>query len=369
MKILLAGAGGYGTGYVNRLLSNTDPDIVWEGIVDPFFDRCTKKDEINQKGIPVYDTMEEFYAGHTADLAVISTPIFLHREQAVCALSHGSYVLCEKPAAATTEDVRAMAEAAEKYGRWVAVGYQWSFSEAMQQLKQDVLAGRLGKPVALKTVISWPRNRAYYRRGGGWAGRITKDGKWVLDSIASNACAHYLHNMLFLLGDAMDTSAAAEIVSGSCLRANDIENFDTCTIKMRAGGAQLYFAASHATERIGEPKFEYTFENGQVTFDANTDSLIHARFADGSTKCYGDPFADNFKKLTDCISAVQRGTTPVCTVKTAYEHVAVVEGIYKTIPTQDFPRGTVKENTETEGVYVEGLYKKLYEKYNAMEIL
>ena len=227
MKILLVGAGGYGTGYVKELLKNTDPSVKFEGIVEPYFDRCAMKEEILAANIPVYNTMADFYNDHIADLAIISTPTFLHREQSIFALSHGSYVLCEKPISPTVADAKAMLEAEKKYNKWIAIGYQWSFSDAMQSLKRDILDGVLGSPVSFKTAISWPRNRDYYNRGSGWGGKISKDGVMILDSIASNACAHYLHNMFFVLGSTMETSAGVDSFQAECMRANDIENFDT----------------------------------------------------------------------------------------------------------------------------------------------
>ena len=370
MNILLVGSGGYGTGYVNCLLKNTDPNIVWAGIVDPFFENCAKKDRVKAKGIPVYESLEQFYANNSADLAIICTPIYLHRSQSIYALEHGSYVLCEKPAAATADDVLAMKKAEDNTGRWIAIGYQWSFSQAMQELKKDILSGKLGHATKLKTAISWPRNRAYYSRGSGWGGRIYKNGELVLDSIASNACAHYLHNMLFVLGDSMSESARITELEGRCLRANDIENFDTCSLKMKTEkGAELYFAASHATEKGRDPEFVYEFKKARVTYDRNGDSLLYAFFADGSKKCYGNPFAFDFKKLYDCIDAVQNGTIPACTVKTAYEHAALTERIFRTIPIEDFPREKIMENLEKDGVYVQGLYEKLYEAYRNAAML
>ena len=88
----------------------------------------------------------------------------------------------------------------------------------------------------------------------------------MLDSIASNACAHYIHNMLFLLGKSMDESAEVEDVEGVCLRANSIESFDTCTLKMKVSGADLYIAASHAAEKERWPEFVYKFENATLTY-------------------------------------------------------------------------------------------------------
>ena len=83
MRILLVGAGGYAVNYVKILLENTDENIIWEGIVDPYFSNCIFKKEIEEKGISVYDTMEEFFNEHDADFTVIGTPTFLHCEQSI----------------------------------------------------------------------------------------------------------------------------------------------------------------------------------------------------------------------------------------------------------------------------------------------
>ena len=61
MKILLVGAGGYGAVYVRELLKNTDPDVILEGVVEPYFDTCVTKADITAAAIPVYKNMEEFY--------------------------------------------------------------------------------------------------------------------------------------------------------------------------------------------------------------------------------------------------------------------------------------------------------------------
>ena len=70
MKVLLVGAGGYGAGYINtlRALSAEDPSIVLAGVVST----RAKKKGLDLGGVPIYDTIEEFYAEQTADLAIIS---------------------------------------------------------------------------------------------------------------------------------------------------------------------------------------------------------------------------------------------------------------------------------------------------------
>lgn len=363
MRILLVGAGGYASGYVKSLLGQTNPDIAWVGVVDPYFSSCAKKEDIDAAGIPVYSTMEDFYRERQADLAIICTPPFLHREQSICALSHGSYVLCEKPVAPTVEDAEAMLEAEKKYGKWIAIGYQWSFSEAIQKLKSDILSGRLGAPISFKTAISWPRTLDYYGRGTKWGGRISRDGIVILDSIASNACAHYIHNMFFLLGKEMNKSADVSELWGECFRANDIENFDTCALKMTAGGVPMYFIASHAAETKREPEFVYSFENARVIYSKDDEPNIKAIFNDGQQICYGDPFENNFKKLLDCIEAVKSGTTPICTVETALTHTKLIQKIYNEIPIKDFSKDKICYDEANNRIFVRGLFEKMYEAY------
>ena len=363
MKVLLVGAGGYGRLHARELLQNQRADVVWEGVVDPYIANSPEYENIMAAKIPVYNTMEEFYQGHKADLAVISTPPFLHREQSITALSHGSSVLCEKPVAPTVEDAEAMLAAETAYGKFIAIGYQWSYSEAIQKLKKDVLAGVFGRPVFFKTMISWPRDFAYYSRGGGWGGRIEKNGVLVLDSIASNACAHYLHNMLFLLGDDMNQSARADSVEAECFRANEIETFDTCTLRVHAKGAPMLFVASHAAKETKNPMFVYRFEKGEVRF-SEEERIIRAVFHDGREVIYGDPFQNDFKKLWDCVDAVQNKTVPICTVKTAMAHTELIGMLHKTASFKPFDRERIALTENGGGVFVKGLFEELARAYD-----
>lgn len=370
MKILLVGTGGFASGYIKSLLNREDRTVIWAGAVDPFITQENKA-LLAENNIPVFDTMEEYYVNHTADLTVICTPTYLHREQCIYALSKGSHVLCEKPLAPTEEDGRAMWEAEEKYGRFLAIGFQWSYAQAILDLKQDIMEGLLGKPLSLKTIIRWPRNLAYFGRSTGWAGSIMRNGKLVLDSIASNACAHYLHNMLFLLGDKMDESAKVAKLEGTCMRANAIENFDTCTLRMETEeGVRLYFAAAHPVDTLCNPIFEYRFENATVTYVAAKDAHIRAVFADGSEKDYGDPSgAADFRKLWDCVAAIRNGTNPSCTVRTALPHTMCIEKVYREVPIENFPQEQVRFNEEKNRLEVPGLFDKLWQAYEGEKLL
>ena len=232
VTLVLVGIGGMGSVYLQTLLENRDRGLFKiQGTVDPFPEGCPQLDELQTLRIPLYPDLENFFDRHEAELTIVSSPIQYHSPQTRLALQNASDVLCEKPLAATIQEARTIIEARDRAEKWVAVGYQWSFSPAIQALKKDILGGLFGKSKRLKCLYLWPRDEAYYRRND-WAGK-QKDraGRWILDSPANNAMAHDLHNMLYVMGATPETSAGPARVEAELYRAHDIQNFDTAAAR------------------------------------------------------------------------------------------------------------------------------------------
>src|SRR5690606_34582742 len=107
-------------------------------------------------------------------------------------------------------------------------------------------SGAFGKPKRLRTIVLWPRSDRYYARG--WAGKLRDQaGNLVMDSVANNATAHYIHNMFYVLGRATDESARPARVTAELYRANRIENYDTAAMRVHTeDGVELLYFGSHA---------------------------------------------------------------------------------------------------------------------------
>lgn len=363
ISILLVGIGGYASTYVNPLLNGVREDCIIVGCADPFPNSCPRLEEIKERGIPVFADMQEFFdAGLTADLAVITTPIHLHANQVKLALAHGCHVLCEKPLCGDIRDIPGMIEARDAAGKYVGIGYQWSHSDAIIALKEDILAGVYGKPKLLKTLVLWPRNFKYYKRGCGWAGKIKNDdGALILDSVANNATAHYLHNILFILGDKMDTAAEPTEVKAVLRRANTIENYDTCALEMNfAGGARGLYLVTHASEGTQDPIFDYEFENGHIYFeDGEGKKIIRGVLNDGTEKIYGNPFDNQVNKLWRAADAVlDPSVKPICGIETATPHTNTIARIQE-CGIENFTAEQIKLREDESGVYVPGLGEAL----------
>lgn len=342
VTVVLVGIGGYGALYVDEILNDCDKGLCeLVGVVDPAAEKSPKYQKITERNIPVFQQIEEFYREHTAQLCCIAAPIPYHTPYTAYALDHGSCVLCEKPLSGDWMDGYALEALAEKNHAFVMSGYQWSYSSAILDLKRDILSGKFGAPKHLRTKILWPRCYSYFCRGSGWAGkRVAEDGTSIYDSVANNACAHYLHNILFLLGDAMNTAALPTTMEAELFRVNPIENFDTCVLRMHfENGADALFLATHATEENEDPVFIYTFEKGTVSFSQEGGEGVVARMDDGSMIKYGNPFADQMNKVRIAIEAVRhaekRAELP-CTARTAMAQARCIYAI-RNVPIVDVP--------------------------------
>ncbi|MBN1809100.1 MAG: Gfo/Idh/MocA family oxidoreductase [Planctomycetes bacterium] len=370
--VLLVGINGYGMTYLRPLLEKrTATPARICGVADPYAGRSEFLPMLKGAGVPVFDAMEDFYAGHSADLAIISSPIAHHCPQTVAALSNGSGVLCEKPLGATVQEGRRMLEA--RGDRWLGIGYQWSFSPEIQALKKDILAGDFGAPVRLRTMVLWPRARSYYGRAP-WAGRIKDDaGNWVLDSPVNNATAHYLHNMLYVLGDAVDTSAQPSEVTAELYRANDIENYDTGAIRVRtASGVEIMHLATHATRTPAGPVFEYEFEGAAVSYGEHGGQL-RATMSGGETRDYGNPNNHVLTKLEDALAAAVEFLPPKCGVEAALPQTVCMNAAQESAPgVTGFPEELIVRGDPAAGgeavTWVKGLGETLQQCYGEWKL-
>ena len=363
VKVVCVGIGGYASVYWKALFSSTADNFEIVGAVDPFAEAAKDFDEIVRRGIPVFSDMADFYAEHTADLAIITTPIHLHTRQMLFALEHGSNVLCEKPLSGVSTDAEIIERRAAELGKFVMIGYQWSYSPAILALKADVLSGKLGAPIFLKTKILWPRKKDYFTRGSGWAGKLlARDGTVINDSVAANACAHYLHNILFVCGPEY-LAAEPKNIKANLLRVNSIENFDNATVSFELeNGAKCLFIAAHSTDKNINPMFEYRFESATVKYDENTKDIV-AYFADGEEKHYGNPFAngsDGGKSRIAIEGCLAESFKPVCSPYTAAAHTRCIETI-QTYPVYDVNPEYVCEKDGL--LYVVGLTEAANECY------
>lgn len=379
VKIVMVGSAGFANTYVNELLHRIEPEkFELMGIVDPYVAKAPLYNEIIERKIPLYNTLEEFYAESEADLAFISTPIRFHKPQSIVAMENGSNVLVEKPLMTNINEVDELKEVIERTGKQLAVGFQWSFSHALLEVKQDILNGLFGKPLFFQNFTIFSRYDSYYARSN-WAGKIfDPSGYLVLDCIATNATAHYLHNIFFMLGDSISTSAQPKNIKVSLYRVNPIETFDNCFITGETeSGVKFQYLTSHTDVHDRQPIIRYEFENAVLTYDSNErGTKMIATFKDGTIKEYDSPHASNCgynEKVQFMIENVEKNLPIPCQVDTVLPHMRTCDAIFDLVDVHSFPeemvyRAEQPNNPEGKGWMVKGLYDDMMKCWEAKKL-
>lgn len=237
MNIALVGIGGYGHAYIEFFQKELPSSCRLMAAVEPYPELSPAAVAwLKESGIPLYPDLDSLYASQMPELVILSTPIPLHKKQAIFCMEHGSHVLCEKPLVPSLADAKELKEAQQRTGKKLGVGFQWSFSDTMLGLKKDLMDGVLGRPLLFKTHISWCRPESYYT-GSSWKGRIRNEaGDLVNDSILTNATAHYLHNVFFINGP------RSPITSTATMWPRDARSIPSCRVSPTAAAPAATWA-------------------------------------------------------------------------------------------------------------------------------
>ncbi|MFC4388751.1 Gfo/Idh/MocA family protein [Gracilibacillus marinus] len=366
VSVVLVGISGYGSVYLREILSNNESAYL-KGVVDISPTKSIFYSQIIANHIPIYTNLEEFYNKDKADLAIISTPIHIHAQQACIAMENGSHVLCEKPAASSPIDLDKMILIRNSTNRLLAIGYNWSFAESVQQLKQDILSNKFGRLLRMRSLVLWPRNADYFHRSD-WAGKkYHMNGELVLDSVANNAASHFLHHLFYLAGETISTSASIHQVCAELYKANPIETFDTCAVHiLTSTNVEILFLASHAVEKDHGPKYKLEFENATIDYHPNKNGgNITATFVDGSIVEYEDPEKEHLAKFYHMIEAIQQNYTDVvCGPEAASSQVVAIQAMHQSVEQiPQFPKHWLAIDSSRKLTIVQGLQEVFQQCY------
>ena len=104
-------------------------------------------------GVVAASSEEDLLAGD-ADVVYIATPVNLHLQQVLACAEAGKHVICEKPLGMDSGEAVLMLEACERAGVRLAVGFMMRFLALHQAALKLIKAGKLGKPVFGRAMIS-----------------------------------------------------------------------------------------------------------------------------------------------------------------------------------------------------------------------
>jgi predicted dehydrogenase len=147
------------------------------------------RDFAAQHGLHLYDDYARALADPKIDGVVLATPHSLHADQIIAAAKAGKHVFTEKPFTLTTESAVAAVRACARNKVTLAVGYNWRFQPALQEIRRMLDDGRLGKLLHIEGNFCGPSAYFYGRqhwrqkRDEGPAGGMAGRGVHVVDAM------------------------------------------------------------------------------------------------------------------------------------------------------------------------------------------
>ena len=181
----IVGLGRWGRNLVDSVQGKSDAIRFVAGAVrDPEKSAAYARD----KGFPLYDSYEKALADPRVDAIVLATPHTQHAAQIVAAARARKHVFTEKPFALTTKDAKAALRACARARVTLGVGYNWRFQPALQEIRNMLEDGRLGKLLHVEgnfcgpSAYRFPKGHWRQAREEGPAGGMTGRGVHVVDA-------------------------------------------------------------------------------------------------------------------------------------------------------------------------------------------
>ncbi|MCK9413688.1 MAG: Gfo/Idh/MocA family oxidoreductase, partial [Prolixibacteraceae bacterium] len=149
------------------------------------------------------------------DIVIVTTPDCFHEKYIIRAMELGCDVISEKPIAIDAEQCQRIADAENRTGRKVYVGFNVRYMNDSMEMKKILMSGELGKIIAIEYQerLNTSHGASYYRR---WHGKMKYSGSlllhkashhfdlinWLMDSDpvdvqAIGKLAYYGHNNSF----------------------------------------------------------------------------------------------------------------------------------------------------------------------------
>lgn len=170
-KIAFVGFGGMAEWHFDEIKTIDGLEIA--GIWDI---KANRRAYASEKGLHVYESLEDLLADQGTDLVLIATPNDVHKPVAIAAMEAGKNVISEKPVTLSSADLQEMMETSERTGRFLTVHQNRRWDEDYLTVKEILREGKLGELFRLES-------RVHGSRGipGDWRQEKEHGGGMVLD--------------------------------------------------------------------------------------------------------------------------------------------------------------------------------------------
>ncbi len=264
----------------------------------------------------------------------LGTPSGLHGPLAIKAMNRGKHVLTEKPIEITLKKADAMIATAKKNKVRLGVISQHRTDPGIEELREAIQSGKLGRIVLAEAYVKWHRTQEYYDSGG-WRGTKKLDGGGAL----MNQGVHTVDMLQYVMDSPVES-----VVAQTALLAHkriEVEDIAQALLRFKSGALGMIIATTAATPGFPE-RLEVTGTKGtiivekeRVTFREIIGEKKPAQTNAGSDYLVGaaDPKAISNRghvlQLQDFCRAIQDGRDPLVPGLEGRKPLEIILAIYE----------------------------------------
>ncbi len=123
----------------------TNPGFKFKAVVE----RHEKKTQARYPDVLSYDTVDELLNDEEIELIIVNTPSYTHFDYAMLALKAGKHVLLEKPATATSAQVKILFDLARQLNLHLLLYQNRRWDSGFLSVKEVIESGKLGELIEI----------------------------------------------------------------------------------------------------------------------------------------------------------------------------------------------------------------------------
>jgi len=294
-------------------------------IVDPSPERRTLIGK--QLKIPPsrrFSSLSQMFLASQVDGVVIATPSDLHYDAAYAAIEEGLDVICEKPLAVTTDQVRILLDLARQKDVKIGCLHNYLTCDLWSQAMALIHKEKLGPPRRLSISVSAPEPLPGFSPSDPyWRLSLAKGGRGCL----LDQGYHFFYLAEALFGPDI-LSLDAEITC-SGLPGREVDDFAVAKLHHGNGGETL-IAIDWNHPTLVPPAYVIDCERGSLVLNEDAQS-IEIQTLSGTRKIDasgGDPYGYH-GSLVSSLTALALGQPPITTGDAALRTLSWVERAYR----------------------------------------
>ena len=327
----IIGCGVVATYHINGVLSAEDAALI--AVSDIVEEQARKFGE--QYDVAWYTEYREMLKRPDIDVICLCVPSGLRAEIAEEVALAGKHIVVEKPIDTTIARADRIIRAADQANIKLMCIFQLRYGDAVNQAREAILAGKLGRIVLGSAYIKWWRPQEYYESSA-WRGTWAMEGGGALMTQG----IHTVDLLQWIMGPVKSVYARMDAL------VHDIEVEDTLvavlTFENRALGTIESSTASHP----GTPaKLEFCGDKGTIIIEADRihtwavqgmdavasgEATDVAKAASDATR-FGD--IGHKKQIQEMVRVIQEDTEPMINGPEGRKAVELIEAIYRSAKT------------------------------------